>query len=110
VTLADDFFAIYMAAIPGSYYDNTTGFFFIPSPSVRNMQPLNFTIGGTVFAMDVAAQIIPDDQGSAWDGNPGMYYGTVGPLGYQSGQGWDFILGQKFLEKYYAVSHSLNIL
>jgi hypothetical protein len=99
-----------MTAIPGSYYDNQTGFIVIPSPSIRNMQPLNFTIGGTVFTMDVAAQIIPVDQNSAWSGNPGVQYGTVGPLGHQSGQGWDFILGQKFLEKYFAVSHSLSIL
>ena len=58
-----------------------------------------------MFAMDVAAQLIPVDQDSAWGGNPGVQYGTIGPLGHISGQGFDFILGQKFLEKYYAVSH-----
>lgn len=98
-----------MAAIPGSYYDNQSAFFVIPSSSIANMQPLNFTIGGTVFKMDVAAQLIPVDQNAAWSGYPGMQYGTVAPLGHFSGQGSDFILGQKFLEKYYAVSNSLNI-
>ncbi|KAJ8595582.1 hypothetical protein M405DRAFT_727739, partial [Rhizopogon salebrosus TDB-379] len=80
----------------------------IPSSSVANMQPLNFTIGGTVFTMDVAAQLIPIDQNSAWTGNPGVQYGTVGPMGYSSGQGLDVILGQKFLEKYYAVFDGEN--
>ncbi|KAG1724459.1 aspartic peptidase domain-containing protein [Suillus paluster] len=103
VALADDFFATCMAAIPGSYYDNQSSFIVIPSSSIGNMQPLNLTIGGAVFTMDVAAQLVPIGQDSAWDGNPGVQYGTVGPLGHQSGQGWDFILGQKFLERYYAV-------
>ncbi|KAG1741518.1 acid protease [Suillus paluster] len=103
VALADDFFATYMAAIPGSYYDNQSSFIVIPSSSIGNMQPLNLTIGGAVFTMDVAAQLVPIGQDSAWDGNPGVQYGTVGPLGRQSGQGWDFVLGQKFLERYYAV-------
>jgi hypothetical protein len=97
-----------MGVIPGSYYDNQTGFV-IPSSSIANMQPLNFTIGGTVFTMDVAAQLIPINQDSAWTGNHGVQYGTVGPMGYSSGQGLDVILGQKFLEKYYAVSDPLNI-
>ncbi|KAG0707904.1 acid protease [Suillus ampliporus] len=108
VALADDFFATYMAAIPGSYYDNQSSFIVIPSSSIGNMQPLNLTIGGTVFIMDIAAQLIPIDQDSAWGGNPGVQYGTIGPLGHQSGQGWDFILGQKFLEKYYAVFDAEN--
>jgi hypothetical protein len=98
-----------MAAIPGSYYDNQSAFFVIPSSSIANMQPLDFMIGGTVFTMDVAAQLIPVDQNTVWGGNPGLQYGTVGPLGHFSGQGFDFILGQKFLEKYYAVSNSLDI-
>ncbi|OAX34730.1 acid protease [Rhizopogon vinicolor AM-OR11-026] len=107
VALADDFFATYMAAIPGSYYDNQTTFV-IPSSSIANMQPLNFTIGSTVFTMDVAAQLIPVDQDSAWGDDPGVQYGTIGPLGHLSGQGLDFILGQKFLEIYYAVFDGEN--
>ncbi|KAG1751906.1 aspartic peptidase domain-containing protein, partial [Suillus lakei] len=108
VALADDFFATYMAAIPGSYYDNQTLFIVIPSSSIASMQPLNLTIGGTVFIMDVSAQLVPIDQDSAWGINPGVQYGTIGPSGYQSGQGLDFILGQMFLEKYYAVFDGEN--
>ncbi|KAG2145185.1 acid protease [Suillus clintonianus] len=108
VALADDFFATYMAAIPGSYYDNQTSFIVIPSSSIANMQPLNLMIGGAMFIMDVSAQLLPTNQDSAWSGNPGVQYGTIGPLGYQSGQGFDFILGQMFLEKYYAVFDGEN--
>jgi len=93
-----------VAAIPGSYYDNQTTFV-IPSSSIANMQPLNFTIGSTLFTMDVAAQLIPVDQDYAYSG---VQYGTIGPLGHLSGQGLDFILGQKFLEIYYAVFDGEN--
>lgn len=106
VLLADDFFQLYLDAIPGAYTDDNTGLIVIPSSSVAGMQPLNFTIGGHEFSMDTAAQLIPLDQNTAWGGQDGVQYGTVGNLGTDSGEGLDFIIGQKFMEKYYAVFDS----
>ncbi|KAG0704600.1 acid protease [Suillus ampliporus] len=103
VILADDFFAVYVDAIPGAHIDNNTGLLVIPSSSVADMQLLNFNIGGTVFSMDTAAQLIPLDQNTAWGGQAGVQYGVIINMGANSGEGLDFIIGQKFMEKYYAV-------
>ncbi|KAG0704563.1 acid protease [Suillus ampliporus] len=106
VLLADDFFAVYLDAIPGAYLDDNTGLIAIPSSSITDMQPLNFTICGTTFSMDTAAQLVPLDQNTAWGTPAGVQYGIVSNLGSNSGEGFDFIIGQKFMEKYYAVFDS----
>ncbi|KIJ21176.1 hypothetical protein PAXINDRAFT_107055 [Paxillus involutus ATCC 200175] len=103
VLLADDFFAVYMGAIPGAKLDPSTGLIEIPKSSVASMQPLDFAIGGSVFSMDVAAQLIPTDQNTAWGGVGSKQYGILANLGSPSGEGLDFIIGQKFMERYYAV-------
>ncbi|KAG6381803.1 acid protease [Boletus reticuloceps] len=103
VLLADDFFAVYLKAIPGAKLDSNTGLIEIPPSSISSMQPLDFTIADQVFSMDVAAQLIPTDQNTAWGGVSGKQYGVVANLGSNSGEGLDFIIGQKFMERYYAV-------
>jgi len=92
-----------MNAIPGAYMDNDIGLIVIPASSVAGMQWLNFEIGGTIFSLDAAAQLIPQDENAAWGGEPGVQYGVVTNLGTNSGEGLDFILGQKFMERFYAV-------
>lgn len=104
VLLADDFFAVYLDAIPGAAMDSSTGLVEIPPSSVSYMQPLNFVIAGRAFTMDVAAQLIPTDQNIAWGGVAGKQYGVVASMGSNSGKGFDFVIGQKFMERYYAVS------
>ncbi|KAF8448755.1 acid protease [Boletus edulis BED1] len=103
VLIADDFFARYMHAIPGAKVDSNTGLIEIPRRSISSMHPLNFTIAGQVFSLDVAAQLIPKDQNTAWGGDAKKRYGVVNFMGSRSGQGMDFIIGQKFLERYYSV-------
>ncbi|KAF9224223.1 acid protease [Gyrodon lividus] len=103
VHLADDFFAVYMDAIPGAKLDHNRSFIEIPHSSIPHIQPLNFTIGCRVFSMDAAAQLIPTDQNTFWGGDPSKQYGVVTNLGSTSGEGLDFILGQKFMERYYTV-------
>lgn len=109
VLLADNFFAVYLLAISGAKLDSNTGLIEIPHSSVPFMQPLNFLIAGRVFTMDVAAQLIPTDQNEAWGGVAGKQYGVVANLGTNSGEGLDFIIGQKFLERYYVVSVALRL-
>lgn len=98
---------MYLRAIPGAKLDSTTGLIEIPPAAISSMQPLNFNIGGTVFSMTVAAQLIPQDQNTAWGGVANKQYGVVSSLGSPSGEGLDFIIGQKFMERYYAVSGDL---
>jgi hypothetical protein len=107
VLLADDFFESYLRAIPGAKIDQSTGLMTVPTKSVSEIQPLNFTIGGTVFSMDAAAQLIPIDQNTEWGLSANKQYGVVSYLGTNSGEGLDFIIGQKFMEKYYAVSYRI---
>lgn len=107
--LADDFFAVYMDAIPGATLDVQTGLIEIPASSVSQMKSLNFTIGGQVFSMDVAAQLIPTDQNTAYGGVAGKQYGVVSNTGSNSGEGLDFTIGQKFMERFYAVSSGSSL-
>ena len=110
VLLADDFFNVYMSAIPGATFNsNNTGLLEMPPSSVKYMQPLNFTIGGRVFSLDVAAQLIPTDQNTAWGGVAGKQYGVVGNTGNSSGLGLDFTIGQKFMERYYSVGSGSSL-
>lgn len=104
VTMADSFFDVYMKAIPGSKLDNVTGLLEIPPSSVSQMQPLHFVIGDRVFTLDVAAQLFPKYQDVALGGVAGKQYGTIGNMGNSSVPGLAFVLGQKFVERYYAVS------
>ncbi|KAG2098269.1 acid protease [Suillus discolor] len=106
VYLADDFFSRYLEAIPGAYVDvNKTGLLVIPLNSIGTMQPLNFTINGRVFTLDTVAQLLPI-RGHL---NPGgARYGVVKKAGANSGSGFDFILGLKFMERYYVVFDADN--
>ncbi|KAF8125492.1 acid protease [Boletus edulis] len=104
VLLADNFFSIYKNAIQGASMDPNTGLLEIPRSSIKHMRPLNFTLADRVFSLDVAAQLFPADQNTAWGGVPEKRYGTVGPFFGKNSvvEGFDFIFGMKFLERYYS--------
>ena len=106
ILLADEFFNVYLNAIPGAKWHSGPELIEIPHSSILLMQPLNFTIGDRVFTMDVAAQLIPKARNTAYCGDPKKQYGVVGKLGEPSGQGLDFTLGIPFLQRYYTVSRS----
>lgn len=108
VILADDFFAIYVNSIPGANFDNNLGLLEIPKSSIPKMKPLIFFISGHSFIMDVAAQLIPADQNEFWGGDASKRYGVLANLGSNSGGGFDFVLGQKFLERYYSIYDADN--
>ncbi|KZT12610.1 acid protease [Laetiporus sulphureus 93-53] len=108
IYIADDFYSTYQNAIPGAYYDDNTGLIVIPESSVASMQDFDFEIGGTTFTLDAEAQLLPRDQNVAWGAEPGLQYGYIGPIGSPSGEGLDFIIGQKFMERYYAIFDTDN--
>ncbi|CCM04756.1 uncharacterized protein FIBRA_06946 [Fibroporia radiculosa] len=103
IYIADNWYSTYQDSIPGAYYDNSTGLIVIPEQSVEYMQPFNFEIGGGIFSLSPEAQLLPKDQNEAWGAEPGLQYGYIGPIGEDSGTGLDFIIGQKFMERFYAV-------
>ena len=109
VLLANEFFTAYMNAIPGAKFDSKTQLIEIPASSVLHMQPLHFTIADRVFTLDVAAQLIPTDQNTAWGGVAGKQYGVVGKLGKKKGRGLDFILGMVYIERYYTVGSGSSL-
>lgn len=107
IYIADNWYQTYQDSIPGAYYDaDDTGLIVIPTSSVPLLQPFTFEIGGSLFTLDAEAQLLPTDQNTAWGGEPGLQYGYIGPIGEDSGTGLDFIIGQKFMERYYAVSRA----
>ncbi|KZO93798.1 aspartic proteinase from Irpex Lacteus [Calocera viscosa TUFC12733] len=103
VYIADNFFAKYRAAIPGSAIDPITGLLEVPASQASTIQSLNFTIGGRAFTLSAGAQLIPQSEVAAYGGRNGHYYSYIGPMGSDSGAGFDFVLGQKFLERFYSV-------
>ncbi|KZT51814.1 aspartic proteinase from Irpex Lacteus [Calocera cornea HHB12733] len=106
VYIADDYFHKYKAAIPGSTIDPITGLLEIPPAQLSSIQSLNFSIGGRAFTLSSGAQLIPQSEVTAFGGRTGHYYSYVGPMGSDSGAGFDFVLGQKFLERFYSVYDS----
>ncbi|PCH39175.1 aspartic peptidase A1 [Wolfiporia cocos MD-104 SS10] len=109
IYIADNWYSTYQASIPGAYYDSEdTGLIVIPESSVASLKNFTFQIGGAEYVLDSTAQLLPQDQNTAWGGKPGLQYGYIGPLGSNSGEGLDFIIGQKFMERFYAVFDTAN--
>ncbi|KAF8414426.1 hypothetical protein L210DRAFT_943335, partial [Boletus edulis BED1] len=55
--------------------------------------------------MDAAAQLIPTDQNMVWGGVTGKQYDVVSNLRSNSREGFGLVIGQKFMQRYYAVSY-----
>ncbi|KAH9951514.1 acid protease [Amylocystis lapponica] len=109
ILLADDWFQTYIDTLPGAYVDDTyTGLIVIPESAVPHLQPIVFFIGDSPFTLMPSAQLVPKSQNTDYGGNSTVQYGIVGSAGAPSGTGLDFILGQKFMERYYAVFDTTN--
>ncbi|KZT68718.1 acid protease [Daedalea quercina L-15889] len=109
IYIADDWFQTYVDSIPGAYYDgNNTGLIVIPFESIALMEPFTFYVSDQPFTLDVEAQLLPVWQNAAWGAEPNLQYGYIGPIGSLSGTGLDLIIGQKFMERFYAVFDTPN--
>ncbi|KAF9469814.1 aspartic peptidase A1 [Collybia nuda] len=100
--LASDAFARYRSAT-GAVPDNTTGLLRITAAQFANLQSLFFTIGGVSYEFTANAQLWPRALNTAIGGTSGNIYLIVGNLGTPSGEGFDFINGFAFLERFYSV-------
>ncbi|KJA16831.1 hypothetical protein HYPSUDRAFT_147208 [Hypholoma sublateritium FD-334 SS-4] len=103
VLIASDAYAAYTTAT-GAVLDKTTGLLLITKTQFSNVKSLFFrTPSGSTFELTANAQIWPLALNSVIGGTSGNVYLIVGNLGTPSGEGFDFILGLAFLERFYAV-------
>jgi cathepsin E len=68
-----------------------------------NLKSLFFTTGGTTFELTPNAQIWPRALNEFIGGTRDHIYLVVNDIGAPSGQGFDFINGYTFLERFYSV-------
>ncbi|KAJ3541124.1 hypothetical protein NM688_g6129 [Phlebia brevispora] len=105
--IASDAFSKYEKAT-GATLDDETGLLKISSANFAKLQNLVFTIGGETFTLTPNAQIWPRSLNTAIGGSASSIYLIVNNIGTPSGEGFDFIDGQVFLERFYAVFDTSN--
>ncbi|KAG6877473.1 hypothetical protein C0992_009901 [Termitomyces sp. T32_za158] len=105
--LASDAFARYVLAT-GAVPDCATGMLRLTSTQFANLQSLFFSINGVVFEFTANAQAWPRTLNTAIGGTPDNVYLIVGDLGTDSGEGFDFVNGFAFLERFYSVFDTGN--
>lgn len=102
-----DAFNRYVAAT-GAVPDSTTGLLRITPAQYANLQSLFFKAGGTTFELTANAQIWPRALNTFIGGTAGNIYLIVNSIGSPTGEGFDFINGYTFLERFYSVFDSGN--
>ncbi|KAF9473456.1 aspartic protease [Pholiota conissans] len=107
VLLASDGLAKYRRAT-GAVLDNNTGLLRITSTQFNNLQSLFFTAGGTTFELTANAQLWPRTLNTDIGGVRNDIYLIVNDLGTPSGEGFDFVNGFAFLERFYSVFDTAN--
>ncbi|KAI0363762.1 aspartic proteinase precursor [Pilatotrama ljubarskyi] len=107
ILLASDYFAAYLGA-SGAKHDLKTGFLRINPDQVSNLQSLFFHIGNTTYEFTPDAQIWPRALNSLIGGDDSHVYLIIGDLGVNSEQGFNFVNGMTFLERFYHVFDAEN--
>jgi len=105
--IASDAFARYNTAT-GAVADPTTGLQTITTTQFSSLQSLNFLINGITYEFTANAQIWPRALNTFIGGSSNKIYMIVGDIGTPSGEGLDFINGQVWLERFYAVFDTTN--
>ena len=88
--------------------DNSTQLLRITHAQYRNLQSLNFVIGGNTFELTPNAQIWPRALNTAIGGKKCSIYLAVQDIGNKF-PGVDFICGMSFLERFYSVFDTGNL-
>ncbi|KAI0634024.1 acid protease [Trametes polyzona] len=89
--------------LTGAVFDDATGLLRITPDQFAKLQSLFFNINNVNFEFTANAQIFPRSLNTAIGGDADSIYLIVGDIGTPSGTGLDFINGQAFLERFYAV-------
>ncbi|KAF8589717.1 aspartic peptidase A1 [Ramaria rubella] len=95
-------------AVTGAVLDETTGLLSITEDQFSNLQSLFLNINGVDFELTANAQLWPRALNTAIGGQADSFYLIVGDLGTPSGEGFDFVNGFAFLERFYAVFDTTN--
>ncbi|KAH9019265.1 hypothetical protein EDB85DRAFT_2075847 [Lactarius pseudohatsudake] len=80
----------------------------ITSAQFNSLQSLFFTTGGRTFELTANAQIWPRALNTFIGGASTRIYLVVNDIGSPSGEGFDFINGYVFLERFYSVFDTAN--
>ncbi|KAG1899649.1 aspartic peptidase domain-containing protein [Suillus fuscotomentosus] len=108
INIATDAFDQYQS-LTGGILDAATGLLSISSTQYGALQNLNFNIGSETYALTPNGQLWPRVLNTALGGSSNALYLVVTDIGTPSGQGFDFVNGYAFLERFYSVydvSHS----
>ncbi|GJE94124.1 A1 family peptidase [Phanerochaete sordida] len=100
--LASDHYQAYMNAT-GAVKDSKTGMLSLTKDQYAKLQPLDFTINNQKFSLSANGQIWPQALSTALGGDSDHVYLVVGDLGSESGEGFDFINGYMFMQRFYTV-------
>lgn len=115
-----DAYSAYQTAT-GATVDETTGLLTVTKDQYDTLENISFYIGGEGFILTPNAQIWPvcfdsythvhtllltqylqRSLNTAIGGSPGNIYLVIASIGVPSGQGFDFMMGQTFLERFYS--------
>ncbi|PFH52246.1 hypothetical protein AMATHDRAFT_46374 [Amanita thiersii Skay4041] len=107
ILLASDAISRYQS-LTGAVFDGATGLLRLTTTQFANLQSLFFNVNGVDLEVTPNAQIWPRNLNSAIGGSSSFVYLIVGDIGTPSGEGFDFINGYTFLERYYSVFDTAN--
>ncbi|KAM5546222.1 hypothetical protein V8D89_000348 [Ganoderma adspersum] len=105
--LASDALATYQQ-LTGAVLDNNVGLLSLTPEQFGNLESLFFNIGDTTLEFTPNAQAWPRALNAAIGGDANSVFLIVGDLGTDSGEGFDFVDGMTFLERFYYVFDSGN--
>ncbi|KAI0248315.1 acid protease [Lactifluus subvellereus] len=107
VYIATDAFLRYCAAT-GAVLDPTMGLLHITRAQYHNLKPLFFMACDRMFELTANAQIRPRVPNTIIGGRADHIYLVVNDIGTDSGQGFDFVNGYTFLERFNSVYDTGN--
>ncbi|KAJ7816831.1 aspartic peptidase A1 [Mycena leptocephala] len=105
--LPSDGFTAYTTAT-GAVADIETGLLRITAAQFGSLQSLFFTMSGVTLEFTANAQLWPRALNAAIGGLNNRIYLIVANLGTPSGEGFDFVNGFAFLERFYSVFDTTN--
>ncbi|KAG2360775.1 aspartic peptidase domain-containing protein, partial [Suillus spraguei] len=101
--IATDALAKYQSATGATLDEKVTGLLTVSSAKYNALKNLDFHIGKETYSLTPNAQIWPRSLNSYIGGRRGVIYLVVSDIGTPSGQGFDFINGYTFLQRFYSV-------
>ncbi|KAG2054184.1 aspartic proteinase [Suillus hirtellus] len=102
ILIASDAFSQYQSLTGGTPHP-PTGLLLISAPQYAALENLNFNIGSETYTLTPNGQIWPRILNTYIGGSSDAIYLVVNDIGTPSGQGFDFVNGYTFAERFYCV-------